>query len=76
MRIVSRINNQEDWRLARKAGRIAFGESDRPAERPVSGFLLRDWNEPTHVHVKRDNKLAKFWLAPVRMAYNRDLCNG
>ena len=28
-----------------------------------------DRQEPPHVHVKRD-KLAKFWLAPVREAYN------
>ena len=33
-------------------------------------FFSSDRNEPTHVHVKRDDKLAKFWLAPVRMAYN------
>ena len=33
-------------------------------------FFSSDRNEPTHVHVKRDGKLAKFWLAPVRMAYN------
>ena len=33
-------------------------------------FFSSDRNEPVHVHVKRDRKLAKFWLAPVRMAYN------
>jgi hypothetical protein len=33
-------------------------------------FFSGDRNEPTHVHVKRDRKLAKFWLAPIRMAYN------
>lgn len=33
-------------------------------------FFSSDRNEPTHVHVKRDRKLAKFWLAPIRMAYN------
>ena len=33
-------------------------------------FFSSDRNEPGHVHVKRDRKLAKFWLAPVRMAYN------
>ena len=33
-------------------------------------FFSSDRNEPTHVHVKPDRKLAKFWLAPVRMAYN------
>ena len=33
-------------------------------------FFSSDRNEPTHVHVKRDRKLAKFWLMPVRVAYN------
>jgi len=33
-------------------------------------FFSSDRNEPTHVHVKRDDKLAKFWLAPVQMADN------
>jgi hypothetical protein len=33
-------------------------------------FFSSDRNEPIHVHVKRDRKLAKFWLAPVRLAYN------
>ena len=33
-------------------------------------FFSSDRNEPVHVHVKRDGKLAKFWLAPVRLAYN------
>ena len=33
-------------------------------------FFSGDRNEPVHVHVKRDRKLAKFWLAPVRMAYH------
>jgi hypothetical protein len=33
-------------------------------------FFSNDRNEPRHIHVKRDRKLAKFWLAPVRMAYN------
>jgi hypothetical protein len=33
-------------------------------------FFSSDRDEPVHVHVKRDRKLAKFWLAPVRMAYN------
>ena len=33
-------------------------------------LLLSDRSEPTHVHVKRDRKLAKLWLAPNRMAYN------
>jgi uncharacterized protein DUF4160 len=33
-------------------------------------FFSSDRGEPIHVHVRRDRKLAKFWLAPVRMAYN------
>jgi hypothetical protein len=33
-------------------------------------FFSNDRSEPAHVHVKRDRKLAKFWLAPIRMAYN------
>ncbi len=30
-------------------------------------FYASDRNEPPHVHVERDNRIAKFWLAPVRM---------
>ena len=33
-------------------------------------FFSSDRNEPIHVHVKREAKLAKFWLAPIRVAYN------
>ena len=33
-------------------------------------FFASDRDEPAHVHVKRDEKLAKFWLSPVREAYN------
>jgi Domain of unknown function (DUF4160) len=33
-------------------------------------FFSSDRNEPTHVHVKRDRKLAKFWLQPIRMECN------
>lgn len=28
-------------------------------------FVALDYNEPPHVHVRRDNKMAKFWLDPV-----------
>jgi hypothetical protein len=31
-------------------------------------FFASDRLEPPHIHVKRDKKLAKFWLAPVREA--------
>jgi hypothetical protein len=33
-------------------------------------FFSSDRSEPVHVHVKRERKIAKFWLGPVRMAYN------
>jgi hypothetical protein len=31
-------------------------------------FYANDRGEPPHVHVERDDCLAKFWLAPVRLA--------
>ena len=30
-------------------------------------FYSADGNEPPHIHVARDNRVAKFWLDPVRM---------
>ena len=33
-------------------------------------FFSSDRGEPVHVHVGRDRKAAKFWLAPVRVEYN------
>ncbi|MGI8837531.1 MAG: DUF4160 domain-containing protein [Pyrinomonadaceae bacterium] len=30
-------------------------------------FYANDRNEPPHVHVERDDKLAKFWVEPVRL---------
>ena len=30
-------------------------------------FYAGDRNEPYHVHVERDNKIAKFWMDPVRL---------
>ena len=33
-------------------------------------FFSSDRGEPVHVHVARDRKAAKFWLAPVRVEYN------
>ena len=30
-------------------------------------FFSADENEPPHVHVRRDNNIAKFWLNPVRL---------
>jgi hypothetical protein len=36
-------------------------------------FFASDRNEPPHVHLKRNAKLAKFWLSPARQAYNYGL---
>jgi hypothetical protein len=30
-------------------------------------FYSGDRDEPMHVHIERDDKLAKFWLEPVRL---------
>jgi len=30
-------------------------------------FYAGDRNEPKHVHVEREDKVAKFWLEPVRL---------
>ena len=30
-------------------------------------FYLSDRGEPPHVHVQRDNNIAKFWLNPVTL---------
>lgn len=32
-------------------------------------FYSKDRNEPAHVHVERDDMVAKFWIDPVRLAY-------
>jgi hypothetical protein len=34
-------------------------------------FFSSDREEPIHIHVKRDDKLAKFWLSPIKTAKNR-----
>lgn len=31
-------------------------------------FYSNEGQEPTHIHVQSDNKLAKFWLNPVNLA--------
>jgi hypothetical protein len=30
-------------------------------------FYAGDGNEPAHIHVERDDSVAKFWLNPVRL---------
>lgn len=34
-------------------------------------FYAGDRDEPPHVHVRREDDEAKFWLAPVRLQKNR-----
>ena len=33
-------------------------------------FYAGDRDEPPHIHVERDDKIAKFWLEPVRLQYS------
>jgi len=33
-------------------------------------FTSHDRGEPPHVHVDREDSTAKFWLRPVRLAFN------
>jgi hypothetical protein len=34
-------------------------------------FYAGDRDEPPHVHVERDDKVAKFWLDPLRLQNNK-----
>jgi hypothetical protein len=34
-------------------------------------FYSQENNEPPHIHIRRDQQLAKFWLDPISLAYNR-----
>jgi hypothetical protein len=34
-------------------------------------FYAGDRDEPPHVHVERDDQVAKFWLEPVRLQHSR-----
>lgn len=39
---------------------------------PLKFFFWSDeGNEPMHIHVQRDEKMAKYWLEPVQFASNR-----
>jgi hypothetical protein len=43
-----------------------------PRDGPYSFvFFSSDRGEPPHIHVKRDQQIAKFWLEPVSCAKNR-----
>jgi len=39
-------------------------------------FQSFDCNEPPHVHVRRDRQHARFWLAPVALAWNHGSARG
>lgn len=30
-------------------------------------FYAGDYHEPPHIHVERENEMAKFWLSPIRL---------
>jgi hypothetical protein len=34
-------------------------------------FYSNEPDEPPHVHVDRDDRSAKFWLRPIRLAWSR-----
>ena len=38
-------------------------------------FYSTDRDEPRHIHVKRERRVAKFWLEPVSVANNMDTPN-
>ena len=33
-------------------------------------FVSLDRGEPPHIHVERENKVAKFWLDPIRLQWS------
>ena len=35
-------------------------------------FYSNETNEPAHIHIQRERKLAKFWLRPVALASATD----
>jgi hypothetical protein len=39
-------------------------------------FYSGDRDEPPHIHVERDNDIAKFWLDPVRLQNSGGFSNG
>jgi hypothetical protein len=76
-----RAAGRETALLIRNVRRIAVAPIRRWQNDEVSPTVLRsgpyrffffasDRDEPPHVHVKREDKLAKFWLEPTRAAYN------
>lgn len=55
-----------------RRSRTRSGNADESEKRSVSLlFLCGRSKEPPHSHVQRDDAEAKFWLSPVRLAWNR-----
>ena len=36
-------------------------------------FYANEGNEPPHIHIRRDRRVAKFWLEPLRISRNGGL---
>ena len=36
-------------------------------------FYANEGNEPPHIHIRRDRRIVKFWLDPLRLARNGGL---
>lgn len=59
------------YRSARRWCREQFGYADSLEDGSVPLlFYASDRDEPRHVHVQRDDRVAKFWLEPVRLQYS------
>ena len=47
--------------------RIRRNNANRIKNRTIQIFYAGDADEPSHIHIERDNNKAKFWLEPVRL---------
>ncbi len=65
---------RENLRRRKAQDRAREDRTEMPTVLVADGFRLfffsREPNEPPHVHVKRAEATAKFWLAPVQLARN------
>jgi hypothetical protein len=68
MECCSRLSMFMFWSISSRAGET----SPVPTVLQIGPFRFffysADGREPPHVHVERDAAVAKFWLAPVRLA--------
>ena|SRR6266545_4458425 len=61
------------WHNVRSA--IARSDDAMPRIKDIPGpywffFYSFDCSEPVHVHVRRENRMCKFWLDPIHLAAN------